>query len=763
MKRFALAILVVAAVGAGVFLAFNRPGAEASPDATITVNSVADNDLRDGVLTLREALLLATGDLGVGALDSGECGQVSNSTWGPPCSTTDTIGAASGDTIDFTTLASPVALIALGSDLPPLDEGDDTIDASSSSTRWVVDGEDNWCFQITSNNNVVKGLEIYDCQAGVAISGGAQNNTVGGSTQAERNVISGSVYGVEIRDSGTNGNTVKGNYIGTDPSGTVGIPNQDGVFIWLHAQNNTIGGSGPGEGNVISGNDGHGVEIVLTATGTGTGNLVKGNYIGTDASGTVAVPNLYGVGIRDGAQNNTIGGSGPGERNVISGNDSHGVEIAGWPAENNTVKGNFIGTDSSGTVAVANHIGVSIHQARDNTVGGSGPGEGNVISGNDEEGVLISGADTDGNAVKGNFIGTDASGTVAVPNDEGVYISSGAQNNTIGSTGAGEGNLIAFNDGRGVGVSAPDTTGNTIRGNSIHSNGGKGIENDEGGNTELTPPTIDSAGSVFGTACPGCLVDVYSDDEDEGEVYAGSTTADGDGNWSFSGTPGGPNITATATDSDGNTSEFSEPLTPPWPTPASTVTPTATATATATATPTPPDGATRTVVWGPGWHNETWSGASTPAEAFSCAASNYAAAYRYVGGGFQRYFPDRLDISNMTDLAQYDTFFILITDDVTCEMPVADPTGTERTLDWGVGWHNDGWTGADGTDPEDAFSCAADSYAAAYRYVDGGLERHFPDRPEISNMGALDKYDAFLILVTAPVTCTMPIAPLDAP
>jgi hypothetical protein len=109
-------------------------------------------------------------------------------------------------------------------------------------------------------------------------------------------------------------------------------------------------------------------------------------------------------------------------------------------------------------------------------------------------------------------------------------------------------------------------------------------------------------------------------------------------------------------------------------------------------------------------------------------------------------------------LAQYDAFLILITGDVTCEMTVADPPGTERTLDWGVGWQNEGWTGADGTAPEDVFACAAGSYAAAYRLVGGGWERYFPDRPDISTMGSLDKYDAFLILVTAPVSCSMPVA-----
>jgi hypothetical protein len=100
-------------------------------------------------------------------------------------------------------------------------------------------------------------------------------------------------------------------------------------------------------------------------------------------------------------------------------------------------------------------------------------------------------------------------------------------------------------------------------------------------------------------------------------------------------------------------------------------TPVATPTASATPTPTPPVGPTRTVTWGPGWHNAAWSGASTPEEVFACAAGNYAAAYRLVGGGWERYFPDRPEISNMGPLNKYDTFLILVTAPVTCTMPIA--------------------------------------------------------------------------------------------
>jgi hypothetical protein len=122
-------------------------------------------------------------------------------------------------------------------------------------------------------------------------------------------------------------------------------------------------------------------------------------------------------------------------------------------------------------------------------------------------------------------------------------------------------------------------------------------------------------------------------------------------------------------------------------------------------------------------------------------------------------FPDRPDISNMNPLAQYDAFLILITQPVTCVMPATAASGSSRTLQWGIGWQNAGWSGPDGTLSEQAFACADSSYAAAYRYVDGGLERYFPGRPDISNMGPLNNYDAFLILVTAPVSCTMAIGP----
>jgi hypothetical protein len=698
MKRFVLMLFTTAAVATSiVFLV--RPTTQASPDVTITVNSTLDTNVRDSVMTLREAMLLATGGLAVTDLSQGECAHVSGAYWDVWCFSPVQIGTGAETIVFDTTVFLPgsPATISLGSALPTLDIGGDTINGSSAGV--IVDGVSKafYCFDITSANNTIKGLQIRNCKAGVLIHAGAEDNTVGGTTAGGRNVISGNDWGVWITDDPTSGNTVKGNYIGTDATGTSALGNTIGVFVVSTGQTNTIGGATAGERNVISGN-GDGVVI-----NTSYGTVVKGNYIGTDATGTAAL-----------------------------GNTSSGVLIE--------------------------------HYADSNIIGGTSAGERNVISGNLGEGVFISDSGTTGNVVKGNYIGTNASGTAGLPNGaQGVAIGL-ARDNTIGGTAAGEGNLIAYNENDGVWVYGTDATGNTIRGNSIHSNGDMGIVTSNGGNTELAPPTITGFGSVLGTACANCTVDVYSDDEDEGRVYEGHTTANGAGNWSFAGSLEGPNITATATDSNGNTSEFSAPVEAPEPMPTPSPTPSPTPTPTSTPTPgaTPtPAGPTRTLQWGPGWNNAAWSGSdgTAPQDGFACAAGKYAAAYRFTDVGLERFFPDRPDISNMGPLNKYNAFLILITQPVTCVMPVASTSGATAALHWDVGWQNVGWSGADGTAPQQAFACANGSYAAAYRLVNGVWQRYFPDRPDISNMGPLDKYDAFLILVTAPVNCTMPITP----
>lgn len=294
----------------------------------------------------------------------------------------------------------------------------------------------------------------------------------------------------------------------------------------------------------------------------GDDNLIEGNFIGTDVGGTTALGNFTGVNIQSGT-NNTVGGLTPAARNIISGNNGSGITISSTATNGNFVEGNFIGTDVTGIAPLGNTggSGVSMGNSPNNTIGGITAGAGNIISDNGFVGIAVSGSFATGNVVLGNFIGTDVTGTAALGNTtQGVVVQASASNNTIGGTAGGEGNGIAFSGSEGVLVLNSATTGNAIRGNSIHSNSVKGIENLGGGNTELAPPTVTAAGSASGTACANCEIDVFSDDADEGRIYDGPSVADGAGNWSFVGAVTGPNITATATDASGNTSEFSAPI-----------------------------------------------------------------------------------------------------------------------------------------------------------------------------------------------------------
>jgi titin len=200
--------------------------------------------------------------------------------------------------------------------------------------------------------------------------------------------------------------------------------------------------------------------------------------------------------------------------------------------------------------------------AQNSIIGGKERGEANVISGNQSAGVLIRGSGTSGNVIKGNFIGPDSSGSKELRQGTEIWMLEGPQGNVIGGTAEGEGNIIAHSGTVGVLIDGADTTGNTIRGNSIRSDGRDAIVSKNGGNLGLAQPTIGSAGPLRGTACAGCTVDVYSGSE-ESQVYEGSTTADASGAFTFDGALSGSLVTATATDAGGNTSPYSEPFAAP--------------------------------------------------------------------------------------------------------------------------------------------------------------------------------------------------------
>jgi len=337
---------------------------------------------------------------------------------------------------------------------------------------------------------------------GVSIQFGAQRNRIGTNgdgvaDEAERNIISASrrFEGVQISGSGTDFNVVAGNFIGTDVTGTVEFGSGgNGVTINGGARSNRIGTDGDGAGdaaerNVISGNRSSGVAILDPGSDN---NIVAGNFIGTDVTGTLALGNTFhGLGIVNGAQRNRIGTNGDGisdtaERNVISATRRFdGVAITGAGTDLNVVAGNFIGTDLTGLAPLPNaEHGVSIFSgAQFNRIGSNADGvrdaeERNLISGNLQSGVAIISTGTEQNIVAGNFIGTDVTGGVALPNrGDGVIIFAGATGNLVGGVATAGGiavasleasrNIISGNGFDGVRITGSNTVRNVVQANFI--------------------------------------------------------------------------------------------------------------------------------------------------------------------------------------------------------------------------------------------------------------------------------------------------------
>ena len=208
-----------------------------------------------------------------------------------------------------------------------------------------------------------------------------------------------------------------------------------------------------------------------------TDTIVAGNMIGTNINSTLAVPNAIGVEVNGGSTANTIGGIADAPINVISGNTGDGVEISGSGTSGNVVAGDYIGTDITGTVAIANgNDGVEIDSgASGNTIGGltstPGTGLGNVISGNTNDGVEITGSGTTGDVVLGNLIGTNAADNGALANgNSGVEIDTGASANTIGGTIAGSANVISGNSKTGLWLTGSGTNDNVVAGDFFGTN-----------------------------------------------------------------------------------------------------------------------------------------------------------------------------------------------------------------------------------------------------------------------------------------------------
>ena len=599
--------------------------------ATITVTSALDaNPQNDGACTLREAIISANTNP-VPAPPAGECAN----------------GTAGADTINFAIPGAGLhTIILFSTGLPAITESV-TIDGFTQAGA-------------SANTNATGALNaVYT----VAIDGSGAGGTsaiftiIGGSSTIRGLVVNrGALQGQSGFSIGSSGNHVEGNYIGPDATGTLAnFPNQNGVLV-VGGTSNVIGGTTPAARNLISANAFENITLSTPSSGT----IVQGNLIGTNAAGTAAMVvanSSSGIEISS-SPNNTIGGTAAGAGNVISGHLNYGILLGGATTSGNTIQGNRIGTNAAGTAAIPNGIqGIAVRGAANaNTIGGTTVAARNLISGNTQDGIFIADIGSDNNVVQGNFIGTDVTGTAAIANGFTGILTASANGNTIGGTAAGAGNVIAFNGIDGVAIGGVQ---NAILGNSIFSNVSFGIvltgnpptPNDHcdpdtggvgtGGNLRQNYPVLTSVtnagvgmtnflGTLDSTASSGPYrIEFFAsptcnagspNDFGEGMTVLGSTTVSTGASCigSFNVTlavavANGTIVTATATDPSNNTSEFSQcfttgvtlpptatptltpSITPGGPTLTPTFTPSSTPTFTSTPTLTPTPSATPTI------------------------------------------------------------------------------------------------------------------------------------------------------------------------
>jgi len=384
---------------------------------------------------------------------------------------------------------------------------------------------------------------------------------------------------------GSNDDVIRGNFLGTDPTG--GTNSSAGTPLVCETSSGAIvGGSAPADRNVISSTNN------AIFWNTCSDALIQGNYVGVNAAGNAALSAFNAITISQGSGNH-VGGSAPGEGNVIGNFQFRGIVIAN--TDDTLVQGNLIGTDATGTVRLTNGVaGVSLGDGPANLIGGSTPGAGNVIAG---AGVGIQmGGGSDGWQIQGNKIGTDVTGTLPIGNGIGICQTTGGTG-TIGGRNPGEGNRIAFNGLQGINISDP---GWTVVGNSMEGNHGIGIwlnsrcdlagiptpndsgDGDSGPNGLQNFPIIQSVtngssteivGKLNSTPSTAFTLDFYADaacsnfprEFLQGRTYLGSApvSTDGSGHVAFDvtlpvATEDGARISATATDPNGNTSEISQ-------------------------------------------------------------------------------------------------------------------------------------------------------------------------------------------------------------
>lgn len=420
-----------------MWLALVSPVALASP-LIFTVANTADS----GVGSLRKAIADANANAGpdtiqfnIPGADSG-CGAVTHVCTIKPLTLLDNI--TSPVTIDgYSQPLSSANSLPVGDNAKLLIE----LDATNISPAFRFEGAG-------SGSSIVKGLAItHLASVGILIADGSSNNAI------------------------------SGNFIGVNVAGTAAsiISSSSAVSVQSASEGNTIGGTAPAARNLLFGSD----EIVIVSGSNDS--VIQGNYINIDKDGANVV-GVSGRGIDVGSgSGNLIGGSSSGAGNVIGAWLSHGIIFQG-SGSNNLIQGNRVGTDATGTVLLGGGVdGITyfLGTGTGNKIGGSSPGEGNQVNGATAAGVLLYGGTSADLVVQGNWIGTDVTGTLPLANATGIQ-ADGETGGLIGGTVAGAGNRIAFNSSIGVNLTS-SAMGVAILGNSIFANGSLGISLSGGG------------------------------------------------------------------------------------------------------------------------------------------------------------------------------------------------------------------------------------------------------------------------------------------
>jgi CSLREA domain-containing protein len=568
LARLAAVLGLTLILLAALLVGLRSGSVQAAPNATFTVN--ASDDTTDGVCdtthcSLREAIAAANANSGA-------------------------------DTIDFD-LGPGIPSITITVALPDV-TGPLTIDGATGGATKV---------EINGNGGGYGGLNL---------AGGSEGSLI-------RNLVVNRFNGAQISLQNTLGNIrLEGNWVGIDATGTRQLPGGQGIFIGYGNDNNNhiIGGPAPEQRNVISGgytgtppsNSGNTAIYINSSFGGGQNVTIENNFIGLNVAGTAALldapayaSNGHGIGI-----GHTFGGGGTVgtiiHNNVIAGQNS-GIHLGynqEWGIVNTLITGNKIGTDATGTIAIPNWIGIFFFRGR-----GYNLVEDNLISGNGYAGIHFATGggggvgENFGTVIQNNLIGTDATGQNPLPNGNGtiwyatagILIVGNSHDLTI------QDNVIAYNTGQyASGIFHYGGNGVHISQNAIYANTantalyGMGIDLNASGPSLNDPGDADTGANnaqnfpvIAGASASAVSIVITSSLDStpsttfqieffgnaaidptgygEGQAYLGTITVTTDlsGTVAFSaefplasGTPHAF-VTATATGPGGNTSEFS--------------------------------------------------------------------------------------------------------------------------------------------------------------------------------------------------------------